>query len=317
MNHIEGYALIEVRSDVGAGTEGAALGAQAIRAVAEQKGDTRFLNLDRVSLEFPNGSPLEENQTPWAKHIVPLLKFQEKVADEVYSAVHQGKFPVLLTGDHSSAIGIISGFKKAFADKNIGVVWIDAHADLHSPYTTPSGNLHGMPLAALIGEDNLEHQIHQPSETTEVCWKQMKNLAFPAPKFTGKDLVFVGVRSTETPEDKLIARHGIRKITVDDVRKSNGASIAQEVLETLSHCDAIFVSFDVDSLDPSISAATGTPVDHGLNLEEVHDMMRVLLKDSRVKGLEVTEVNPTFEEDRTMATAAYDVLLTALTNHEH
>jgi arginase len=139
----------------------------------------------------------------------------------------------------------------------LGVIWIDAHADLHTPYTTPSGNLHGMPLATAINEDNLECAVHELDADTKKL-ELFKNIGKIAPKVLPEDVVFVSLRDYEKEEKTLIEKHGMRIVTTSELRRKGVEIVYRSIIRSLSDCTDIYVSFDVDSLDSAISKGTGT-----------------------------------------------------------
>jgi len=200
------------------------------------------------------------------------------------------------------------GIKAANPEKRLGVVWIDAHADLHTPYTTPSGNMHGMPLAMCIQTDNKECQVNDLMEDTVLFWEKIKNIGGEFSKIKPEDIVFISVRDTEEPEDYLIQKYGIKNFTTEDVRTFGADKVAKETLHILKECEQIYISFDVDSLDSSISVGTGTPVPNGLTVEEALELNAELIKDKRVCCWEIVEVNPTLDTENIMAENAFDIL---------
>ncbi|MCB0429812.1 MAG: arginase [Flavobacteriales bacterium] len=312
-----GLTLVRVQADLGAGKKGAAQGAAALLEAARSSHVNTVLALPQVEIPLIASDDPPPDQTPFSKHIDVLLGYQRKVAEQITGLLHTGQLPIVISGDHSSAAGVIAGLKAAHPGERLGVIWIDAHADMHSPYTTPSGNLHGMPLAASLGEDNLACAIRQPDEHTIQQWNAMKNMASVAPKILGDDLCFIGVRSTEKAEDVLIKQHRIRNYTVNEVRSKGVPEIAEEVLKQLAHCTRIFVSFDVDCMDPSVSSATGTPVENGFFLEEARELVRTLLASPSICCFEITEINPTLEAGDQMARAALDVLKAGMESLTH
>ena len=209
-------------------------------------------------------------------------------------------------------MGTISGIKAKYPDKRLGVVWIDAHADLHSPFTSPSGNVHGMPLAAALGYDNMDHKINDPAEQTVDEWNNIKNIGTKGSKILPEDLIFFGVRDTEEPEDSLREKHGIRNYMVHEVRYRGLETCVKEAMQTLDNCDIIYISFDVDSLDcDMISMGTGTPVPKGFDPQEAIDIINGIIETGKVVCLEVTEVNPCLDtKGNKMAETAFEVLET-------
>jgi arginase len=213
-----------------------------------------------------------------------------------------------MAGDHSTAYGTISGIKKAYPKKRLGVIWIDAHADLHTPFTTPSGNMHGMPLAMAFGIDNLESKVNDPRGATLDYWEQIKNVGIPGPKINPEDLVYIAVRDMEKPENYLINKFNINFIEVEEVKKKGAAEMAQHALRMLDHCDLIYISFDVDSIDSRFSTGTGTPVPNGLTVEEAKTLNAELCKDPKVCAYEIVEINPTLDTENRMAESAFEIL---------
>ena len=146
--------LIEVPSEIGAGTRGASLGIDAIKIAALDFMSSFFIHFPSEKIEVENHLLFEPIQSPYAKRIGGILTMYDRVSKAVNDTFKNNFFPLVISGDHSTAGGTIAGIKFAKPKSRLGVIWIDAHADLHTPYTTPSGNLHGMPLSASIGEDN-------------------------------------------------------------------------------------------------------------------------------------------------------------------
>lgn len=233
----------------------------------------------------------------YAKHIQHILSSSAHLCNEVRDAADSGMLPVLLSGDHSNAIGGMSGLKEAYPGKRIGVIWIDAHADLHSPYTTPSGNIHGMPLAALSALDNEQDKKNEVPVITRDYWNRLKTLGDNAisPKFSLEDLVFIGIRDAEAEEWDVIAKHGIAKFETDDIRRMGMKEVLDRSLLHLGQCDILYVSFDADSLDPSVSVGTGTIAGNGINREEAAEVFKTLLNHPKLALFEVTEVNPSLD----------------------
>jgi len=188
------------------------------------------------------------------------------------------------------------------------VIWIDAHADIHTPFTTPSGNMHGMALSMACGIDNLECKVNDPRGETLEYWEQIKNVGIPGPKVYPEDIVYIGVRDLEKPENYLINKYNINFIETEDVKKLGPAKIAERALQMLDHCDLIYVSFDVDTLDSRISTGTGTPVPNGLTVDESKVLNSELAKNSKVCAWEIVEVNPTLDTENRMAESAFEIL---------
>ena len=196
--------IIEVKSEIGAGTRGASLGIDALKIAALDFMSNFFVNFPSDIVETENNLLYEPIESPYAKRIKGVKQIYERVAKAVESNLKSGLFPLVLAGDHSSAGGTIAGIRMAKPKNRLGVIWIDAHADLHSPYTTPSGNMHGMPLAVSLAEDNKDCQVHQPDDQTIKHWEDLKNLGKICPKILPEDVVFIALRDTEKEEDYIL-----------------------------------------------------------------------------------------------------------------
>jgi len=210
----------------------------------------------------------------------------------------------------------MSVIKAANPDKKIGVIWIDAHADIHSPYTSPSGNIHGMPLAAAMGLDNLDCKVNEPDAITIGHWENMKNIGVDGVKLTPEHLIYFGVRDFEAAEKMAIETNNIRLIRVEELRYRGLDICVKEAIGKLLNCDLIYISFDVDSMDcDNISYGTGTPVPHGLLPDEVMRIFDILLATKKVCCIEFTEINPLLDnKGNKMAETAFQVL-DHITNH--
>lgn len=302
--------IIKNRSDIGAGTRGSDMGVDAIEIAAINAGNNYFTRFPFTNVESQNWTIYYKVKALFAKRITHVREQCQRVADAVEKVLREDNFALVLAGDHSSALGTISGVKAYAPEKRLGVIWIDAHGDLHSPYTSPSGNIHGMPLAAALSDDNLDFQINNIETNTKREWETMKNIGVKGAKVLPEDLIFFGVRDTEEPEDKLMEKHGIKNYMVHEVRYRGLKTCVDEALHKLRHCDMIYISFDVDSLDCDlISKGTGTPVSKGFDIQEVKDIITQIIDSEKVACLEICEVNPLLDEKgNRMAEAAFDVL---------
>jgi len=302
--------IIEGRSEIGAGTRGAGMGADAIRIAALDFGSSFFKRHESVEVPNENKLLLEPVSNDFAKRIKGVYSFSERLAKQVQTfCKEEGTFPIVLSGDHTSAIGVASGIKMAFPEKKLGIIWIDAHADIHSPYTTPSGNMHGMPIAAILGEDNKEQQINKPEEETIQYWEKIKNLGGIFPKVHYEDIVMIGVRDLERQEEFLLKKHNVKQISVTEMRNRGVERIAVEALSALDTCDVIYISFDVDSMDPEISKGTGTPVPGGCTEKEAGSLIYYLMRSRKICCFEIVEINPTLDKENLMAENAFEILL--------
>lgn len=302
--------IIKNRSDIGAGTRGSDMGVDAIEIAAINQNNDYFKRFESEDVITENESIYDKKNNSFGKQINSVFNQCKRLSNHVKVNLQEGKFPIVLSGDHSSALGTISGVKAAYPTKRVGVVWIDAHGDLHTPYTSPSGNIHGMPLGAAIADDNLDCQINDVDRETADLWDRMKNIGMPGQKVLPEDVVFFGVRDTEEPEEKQIEKYGIKNYMVAEVRYRGLEICVNEALDKLSNCDVIYVSFDVDSMDcDMISYGTGTPVPKGFDDKEIVEIINGLVASKKVVCVEFVEVNPLLDlKGNKMAETAFEVL---------
>jgi arginase len=300
--------LIEVPSEIGAGTRGAGLGIEAIKIAALDFMSNFFVHFPSERIIPENKILFEPIESPYAKRIKGVLTMYDKVSKAVCESIKSNFFPVVLSGDHSNAGGTIAGIKMAKPKSKLGVIWIDAHADLHTPFTTPSGNMHGMPLATAIDEDNEECAVHELDAETKKQWDALKHIGKIRPKVLGEDVVFISLRDYEKEEKFLIEKYGMKVISTNEVRRKGPENVVRSVIRYLSDCTDIYISFDVDSLDSTISRGTGTPVSNGLREREVEDLISKFMQNRKICCFEITEVNPTLDRENLMAEIAFNIL---------
>ncbi len=302
--------LLKNRSDIGAGTRGSDMGIDALEIAAINQEDDFFNRHLFEDIPTHNETIYQKNTNSFAKRIEHVLQQCERVCNSVATTLQQGYFPIVLSGDHSSALGVISGIKKAHPDKKLGVIWIDAHADLHSPFTSPSGNIHGMPLAAAMQIDNEACAVNEVSDATVESWNELKNIGVQGPKLLPNHLVYFGLRDFEFAEESLINQLGIMHFKVEEMRNLGFGNCLHKAIRQLESTDIIFVSFDVDSLDcDQISYGTGTPVKSGFSSAEVSTLLEMVISTGKVICLEVAEINPLLDNmGNKMAETAFEIL---------
>jgi arginase len=305
--HMKNIKIIEVPSEIGAGTRGASLGIDSIKIAALDFMSNFFTNFVSVRIETENNLLFEPIATPYAKRIKGVLEVNQRTADTICDTIKTGFVPVVLSGDHSNAIGTIAGIKMAKPKSKLGVVWIDAHADLHTPFTTPSGNMHGMPLSASINEDNNVETRNLDDKTLDY-WKKLKNIGNICPKIHPDDIVFISLRDFEKEEKRIIEKNGIKVVTTAELRRKGAENVVRSVLRYLGDCSDIYISFDVDSLDRTISKGTGTPVSNGLREREAEDLISKFMQNRKICCFEITEVNPTLDNENLMSEIAFNIL---------
>ncbi len=301
--------FLKISSELGAGTRGAAKSFEGLNNAAKKKGSSIFKDFEIISIKDENESILKNINFPNAKRIKSIYEVLSRVSNRVKKELLENYFPILVSGDHSISIGTIAGIKSAFPQKNIGVVWIDAHADIHTPFTTPSGNMHGMPVAASLGIDNVLPRGNQPHSEAIKLWDNIKSIGGLCPKIKPENIVYIGIRDTEWQEKELIDKLGIKKYDIDFTRKKGITSIAKSTLKRIEHCELIYISFDVDVLDTSLSLGTGTPVPNGLFFKELISLISELSKSKKLCCFEIVEINPTFDnKGNSMAEMGLEVL---------
>lgn len=296
-------------SEITAGTRGASLGPDAIMAAARKLENTFFSRYPISRIDTVNHLLDLEVKYPHAKRIDGLVQVYDEISGEVCDTLEEGIFPFVMASDHGSAGGTIAGIKIAYPDKRLGVIWIDAHGDLHTPYTTPSGNMHGMPLATAIGTDNLDCKKNELPEEVVDMWEELKNLGGEN-KLQPEDLVFIAVRDTEKEEDYILDQLNITNHPVEKVRSNGTKAVVEATLKQLESCDMIYVSFDVDSMDPDLTShGTGTPVPKGLTPEEAKEILNLLVSQDNLVCIEFVEVNPCLDEKvNTMAEVTFGLI---------
>lgn len=300
--------LIEVKSEIGAGTRGASMGVDAIKTACLDKNSDYFTLYPSSEVETYNHVLFEKPSSDHAKYIETVYDTCVNVATEVAQALRSRYFPIVIAGDHSSSAGTIAGIKRVKRKKRLGVIWVDAHADIQTPYTTESGNMHGMPLAISFADDNSANKAHDLEPNTIKYWEKLKNMSYRGQKILPNDIIYIAVRDIDPPEKALIKKHKIRNFIMAEVNAKGIEKVAEEALDLLWDCDNIYVSFDVDSLDTRVSVGTGTPVDNGLKVAQAKQLLKLLVQDRRVCCFEMVEVNPTLDSENVMAEVAFEIL---------
>ncbi len=296
-------------SEITAGTRGASLGPLAVMTAARDGKDSFFAENPPVFLPNENQYLDTLSPYPWSKNIDGFEKVFGHVMKGMEDTFKQDAFPFVLAGDHGSAAATIASVKIHYPNKRLGVVWIDAHGDLHTPFTTPSGNMHGMPLAIAMNDDNLPCKKNDLDKNAYRIWENLKKMGGDGAKFASKDLLFFGVRDTEIEEEALMSRHQIKNYTVAEIRERNLEPILEEVQNWIDQLDILYVSFDVDSMDPDITSyGTGTPVKNGLRVEEAQTLLHFFARQDKLCCMEMVEVNPCLDTKNKMAEITFGLL---------
>ena len=203
------------------------------------------------------------------------------------------EIPIFLGGDHSIAIGTVGG---GAAAGPLGLIWVDAHGDFNIPETSPSGNIHGMPVAALIGDGHPE----------------LVHLGHPGPKLKPQEIAMIGVRDLDGAERERLTVAGIHVYTMRDVDELGMATVARRALSHLNHLGRIHVSLDMDAIDPDVAPGVGTPVPGGLTYREAHLLMEILAESRKVSSIDVVEINPILDDGNRTAELAVELVASLL-----
>lgn len=213
------------------------------------------------------------------RNLEAVVQASTKIADKVDKIMKEGSFPLVLGGDHSIAIGTLAGISKYF--KRLGVIWFDAHGDLNTPETSPSGNIHGMPLAVSLGL----------GETT------LTQIGGYCPKIQPENIVIIGARSLDEGEKRLIKEKGIKVYTMHEIDRLGIPKVIEETIAYFKdRTDGVHLSLDLDGLDPLYAPGVGTPVEGGLNYRESHLAMEMFFESEMITSAEFVEVNPILDE---------------------
>ena len=282
--------------DLGADRRGVDMGASAIRyaGLSEQLQKLGHTVSDTGNIAIPQPESHPEGQ-PHLKYLEPIISASEELATLVSTALEEQEFPLLLGGDHSISLGSVSGVAHVY--KNIGVIWVDAHADFNTDETTPSGNIHGMILAALAGIGN----------------SHLVNARVWAPKISKETIVILGARDLDRQEQEMLRTHNISVFTMSDIDQRGMTEVMKEAIAIAGqHDNPIHLSLDLDSLDPREAPGVGTPVRGGLSYREAHLAMELVAASQRLVSMDVVEVNPILDSENTTAKLAVELILSAL-----
>ena len=293
-------AIIGVPMDLGAGRRGVDMGPSAMR-VAGLNDKIRALGYQvddqgNVAAEQPESVPDGPQR---ARYLPQITQTCTRVADLVQRAVKANKLPIVLGGDHSVAIGTVAGVASHFRERGerAGLIWVDAHADMNTPETSPSGNVHGMPLACCLGRG--------PRELIEIN-------GF-APKIDARNAVLIGIRDVDALERAGVRESGMKAFTMREIDEMGMRTVMREAIAIAGDGTAGFhVSFDMDAVDPREAPGVGTPVRGGLTYREAHLVMEMVCDSGGMKSLEMVEVNPVIDEANRTAILAVELVMSAL-----
>ena len=288
-------AVVGAPLDLGAGRRGVDMGPSAIRYAGL---DERLREIGRVSqdlgnVETPVAEAADEGDQQ-ARYLKPVLQTCERVAGLVTGAVQDGLMPLVLGGDHSVALGTIGGLASVYGPG--GAIWIDAHGDLNTPETTPSGNVHGMVLAAVLG-------LGRPTFDSPL---------WPLPAVDPSRVALLGVRSLDPAERELIHELGVKAYTMSDVDRLGVERVMRESLAHVAGTGFVHVSLDMDAVDPEVAPGVGTPVRGGLSYREAHLALELVAESGLATSLDVVEVNPIFDRQNATGQLAVELAASAL-----
>ncbi|HEV2235441.1 MAG TPA: arginase [Ktedonobacterales bacterium] len=289
-------SILGVPMDLGADRRGVDMGPSAIRyaglAARLAALGHEIEDLGSVTVPDPAASVVGEQRL---KYLDAVVAVSAATAERVAGCLERGRFPVVLGGDHSIALGTVSGVARV--RRPIGVLWYDAHGDFNTDATTPSGNIHGMILAALAGKGDA----------------RLVNAGVTGPAVAPERIAIVGARDLDTEEKRLLRQAGVHVYTMSDIDRRGMDAVTREAIASVTTDDAsLYVSFDVDVVDPGEAPGVGTPVHGGVTYREAHLAMEVVAESGKLVALDVVEVNPILDRENRTAILAAELVLSAL-----
>lgn len=292
--------LTGVPLDLGAGRRGVDMGPSAIRIAGITEALKRMGHEVNDEGDLTVVTPeVQVIENPRLKYLPEITKTVKNLCQSVIKIMNRNCFPLVLGGDHSIAIGTISGVSSFFRknNKKLGLIWIDAHGDMNTPETTPTGNIHGMPFAVCLGKGTPE----------------LTGVGGNFPKIDPQDAVLVGVRNLDPQEQKNIREAGITVYSMEDIDRRGIFDIMVEAVEiALRNTEALHLSLDMDALDPQVAPGVGTPVRGGLTYREAHTAMEIIAATKKLCSMEVVEVNPILDIRNSTAEVAVELVESAL-----
>ncbi|WP_191559355.1 arginase [Metabacillus idriensis] len=286
----ERISIIGVPMDLGQMRRGVDMGPSAIRyaGVVERLEQLQYEIEDKGDIKIGRASREEENSSlNNLRNLKAVSEGNQKLSEQVDEAIQSGSFPLVLGGDHSIAIGTLAGVSKHY--KSLGVIWYDAHGDLNTSETSPSGNIHGMPLAVSIGLGD----------------ETLTKIGGYTPKVKPENIVIIGARSLDEGEKELIKERGIKVYTMHEIDRLGMTMVMEETIQYLKErTDGVHLSLDLDGLDPHDAPGVGTPVIGGISYRESHLAMEMLAESNLITSAEFVEVNPILDEKNKTATVA-------------
>ena len=292
--------IIGVPLDLGGNRRGVDMGPSAFRIAGLGDKIAQLGHAVADKGDLPSAIPeMQHHGDPRKKFIAEIARVCDQVYQTARASLEEGAIPLVLGGDHSLAAGSVAA-SAAYARRQhlpIGLLWIDAHGDMNTPASSPSGNVHGMPLAALLGPE--------PGE--------LSRIGGFSPTVLPETTVLIGVRNLDEREKDLVRDSGVHVFTMKDIDRLGVAAVADQALRIVTAGTAgIHVSWDLDVCDPSIAPGVGTPVKGGLNYREAHLLMELVAETGQLRALDLVEVNPTLDLRNTTAELGTELALSAL-----
>lgn len=292
--------IIGVPLDLGSGRRGVDMGPSALR-IAGLDGEIEHLGarvVDKGDLRVPAPETRSAGD-PRRKFIGEITRVCDELYESALASLNEGALPLVLGGDHSIGAGSVAA-SAAYArqvGRPLSLIWVDAHGDMNTPESSLSGNVHGMPVAALLG--------HEPAE--------LAGIGGFSPKVGPERTILIGIRNLDDREREAIHRAGVRVFTMKDIDRHGIAAVAEQALAIAGAGQAhVHVSFDLDACDPSIAPGVGTPVKGGLDYREAHTLMEMVAESGRLTALDLVEVNPILDVRNSTAILGTDLALSAL-----
>jgi arginase len=292
--------IIGVPMDLGQSRRGVDMGPSALRVAGLQ---ARLKQLGHQVEDIGNISVKQAEEMPYgekrAKYMAEIAETCKDLAEIVQKSLEEGFVPLVLGGDHSIAAGAVTGVAAHFREekKQIGYIWLDAHGDMNTPESSPSGNVHGMPLAAVMGYGAPE----------------LVDLLGFKPKVEPQNIVLVGVRDLDTQERRLVKKSGVRVFTMRDIDERGMREVRADALKyATDDTDGISVSLDMDFVDPSDAPGVGTPVRGGVTYREAHLAMEMIADSDAMASMEIVEINPVIDEHNRTALLGVELILSGL-----
>jgi len=299
-NQLKEVRIIGVPMDLGASRRGTDVGPSALRiaglgAAIRRLGHTVALEMD-IAVPAMETRTMEDSK---ARYKPQILAVCTELADQVQAILDQSAFPLVLGGDHSIAMGTVAGAAAHFRERGerMGLIWFDAHGDMNLPETSPSGNIHGMPLAHVLGRGDPD----------------LAGIKGFSPKVRPENVALIGIRDLDAGERRIIRESGIHAFTMREIDEHGMAAVARRALRIVNEGTAGYhVSFDVDGCDPSVIPGSGTLVPGGVNYREAHLLLEYVADDGRLCSMEVVELNPFLDNKNVSAERTLKLILSAL-----